>query len=242
MQIFICEDDLLQRRQMEVIVKDYIAATDCDIELALSTDNPTVLLDYLSTHQQKKGFYILDVDLQHEMSGIILASHIRKADMNAKIVFVTAHGDRSHLTFHYKVEAMDYILKDNPEDVRQKVHDCIALSFARYKNGFSQKDYFQLKIDNKILNIPFTDIMFFESHHISHKLILHTTNNRFDFYSSLNEVSETHPNFFRCHQSYVVNTKNIKRVSSTKKEVEMTNGKIALVAVRKIKKLLEAIR
>jgi len=240
LHIFICEDDLQQRKWMEKICRDYIAVTDFDIALALSTDNPTHLLDYLEANPNTDGLYFLDIDLQHEINGIVLASKIRGIDMYGTIVFATASAELAPITFRYKVEALDYIIKDKQEHFAEKIRECIELSNQRYNQRISaQKRHCQIKTGDEILNIPLEDIMFFESHHISHKLILHTKNSRIEFYASLGKIAEISSDFYRCHQSFVVNVKNIKRIDKAKKEIEMVNGATILLATKKMTRLLE---
>jgi len=226
---------------MESVVCDYIAIKGGGAELTLSTSNPTELLNYLETHPCQNALYILDVDLQHEINGIVLATKIRKHDTFGKIIFVTSYAELSHLTFRYKVEAMDYILKDNKEEIIERIKECMDIAQARYKDSALKKDHYKLKTGDGIRNIPIDEIMFFESHHMSHKLILHTKSTRIEFYGSLNEVSGVSPDFFRCHKSFVVNTKNIRFINKTTREIEMINGAIALITPKKIKDLLEAM-
>jgi len=239
--IFICEDNLHQRRRMEAIIKDYIVINDIDMELVLSTDNPIEILDYIEKCPKQNALYILDIHLQHEMNGITLGSKVREKDIYAKIVFVTTHVELSYLAFQYKVEAMDYIIKNNPEYIAEKIRECLHVAHKRYLEGSVEKKYYKFKVGDKVRKIPFDEIMFFESHHMSHKLILHTTNSLLEFYGSLSEVAEIDPIFFRCHQSFVVNTKNIKGVNKVTREIEMINGEVVLVATKKIRKLIDAL-
>ena len=243
LSLFICEDNPRHRERIETTALDYIAINDCDMELALSTESPAELLDYLEKHPDKSGVYILDVDLQHEINGIVLASKIRERDAYGAIIFVTTHAELSYLTFQHKVEAMDYIIKDEPQAhakrVEERVRECLALAYRRYlENKSPQKRGYQVKVGTQVHLIPFDQITFFESHPtITNKIILHAKNDRLDFYGFLNDVSEIRPEFYRCHKSYVVNVKNIKRIDTGRKEIEMVDGSIAFVASRKVTEL-----
>ena len=237
LSIFICEDDPKQRKRMEKIVLDYISHKDSDMDLTLSAESPTELLDYVERHPDKQGFYLLDVDLQHEINGIVLASEIRKYDRFGTIVFVTTHAELSYLTFRYKVEAMDYIIKSESGDMAEKVWACIELASARRLNADSHQGY-QVKIGTRIHHIPLCEITAFESDPaMPGKIILRTKGGRLEFYGTLSEVAESNPFFFRCHQSFVVNAKNVKCIDTSKKEATMIDGSTVFVAVRKIKEL-----
>jgi len=242
LRVFLCEDDPRWLKRLEAIVTDYIAFTDYDMKLELATHNPAKLLNHLQQQPAVAGMYILDVNLQHELNGIDLAAKLRQLDTIGKIVFVTTHGEMAYLTFRHRVEALDYITKDQPEKIIEKVQSCIDIVWQRYQDGFLEKPRFKVKTGSEVQNIDYEKIMFFVSHASQpHKLVLHTDNGRLEFYGTLSEVAESSPDFYRCHQSYVVNIKNVRRVDKAQRIVEMTNGEAATVTPRKIKTLLKAI-
>jgi len=239
--VFLCEDDLWQRKNIEKIITDHIAHQDYEMELLLSADSPTSLLDYLENGPQENGLYILDVDLKHQINGIELAAAIREMDRHGKIVFVTIREELAYLTFHHRVEALDYIIKDQ-DDVAKRVQECIELAYRRYQEGVLEQPCFQVKTGGTVQKVPLDEIMFFEVHPgRSTKLILHTENGRIEFYASLSAVMEASPAFYRTHKSFAVNIKNVRQVNKIKGVVEMTNGECALVASRKVAGLIAAM-
>lgn len=236
--VFICEDDQAQRERLEMYVKNYMMIEDYDMTLALATENPEVILEYLKENPGTTGLYFLDVDLQHEMSGINLAAEIREMDDLGKIVFVTTHGELSYLTFTYKIEAMDYIIKDQSEDIQSRVQACMRIAHKRYLNDRNpEKKIFNVKVGDKIRAIDYSDIMFFESSTVPHKLLLHMENSQLEFYGSIKEVENIDDCFYRCHKSFVINRNNIKSIDKKNREVEMVNEEICLVSVRCMKGL-----
>ncbi|WP_037284594.1 LytR/AlgR family response regulator transcription factor [Saccharibacillus sacchari] len=236
LSVLICEDDPKQRERLEKIVADYIMIEALDMELTLSADNPIEVLTYLEEHPKTTGLYFLDVDLKHEMSGIALASEIRERDDSGKIVFVTTHGELSYLTFIYKVEAMDYIVKDQPEEIERRVRECIQVAQKRHLNeGGPQQKRFKVKVGEKTRSIDHRDIMFFESSPVPHKIVLHMDNSQLEFYGSIKELEEVGESFYRCHKSFVVNRDNIKSIDRAKREIEMVNEEVCLVSIRALK-------
>jgi len=231
LSVLICEDDPKQRESMENIISDYVALKDYNIDIALSTDSPTDLLEYVKAHQQQNKLYILDVHLgPHEVNGISLAKQIREIDPLGKLVFVTTHAQLSHLTFKYHIEAMDYIIKGDTKSVAEQVQACVDTTYTRYLDDLEKKESFQIKTNSGIQKIPIDDIISFEScPSASKKLVLYTLRERFEFRSTLKEVAGKNPAFCQCHKAYIVNTKNIKavtRLSSARGEAEMINGTI----------------
>jgi len=244
LHILICEDDLKQRTRMETLVNKYIISDDLYMNLALSVDNPSALLEYLETQQVKSGLYFLDVDLQSELNGIELGAEIRKLDVSATIVFITSHANLLPQVFQYKVEAMEYIVKDSPaEEIKRRVSECMQLAYQRYLDGkHTQIKYFTAKIGGQMLNILYDDILFFESSIMQQrKLLLHKASSELEFRGYINDVSNLGLPFFRCHQSFVVNLNHIKRIDTVTREVEMTGGAIVPIARRKMAELLNCI-
>ena len=242
--IFICEDDRKQREYLETIVQNFVLIEHYNMELALSTDNPTDLLDYLEKHPSKNNLYFLDVDLQHEIDGIALAAKIRDWDTFGKIVFITINSELSYLTFQYQVEAMDYILKDKPEEIPKRVKKCIDLAHTRYlDDDHPKRSGFQIKVGDQIQIIPLKDILFFESHPtLPHKIILHTENKQIEFRDSMSATAEkAGPDFYRCDKSFIVNIRNIVNVDSSTREITMKGGETIFASVRKVKELIGLI-
>jgi len=244
LRILICEDDPKQRTRIETIVNKYILSNDFDMDLALSVDNPAALLEYLETQQVKSGLYFLDVDLQSDLNGIELGAEIRKLDVSATIVFITSHANLLPQVFQYKIEAMEYIVKDSPPaEIEKRVTECLQLAYQRYLDGkHTQIKYFTAKIGDQMLNIPYDDILFFESGIAQQrKLLLHKVNSELEFRGIIKDVSNLGLPFFRCHQSFVVNLNHVQHVSTANREIKMAGGTIVPVARQKIAELLRCM-
>ncbi|MGX7150807.1 LytR/AlgR family response regulator transcription factor [Enterococcus ureasiticus] len=239
LSVIVCEDDPKQRERIETTIKNYLMIEDLDMELTLSTGNPEEVMEHVKANQNQIRLYFFDVDLQHEMSGIALAYEIRKLDNVGKIVFVTTHGEMSYLTFTYKIEAMDYIIKDIPEEIDRRVRECINVAHQRYLSDSvsSKVKSFKVKMGDTVRSIPYDEIMFFESSTVPHKLILHTETRELEFYGAIRDIEANDECLYRCHKSFVVNKNNIKTVNKRLREIEMTNGETVLVSVRAMRGL-----
>jgi two-component system response regulator AgrA len=243
MKIYICEDDKMQRRIMETIISDYLMRENYDISIEQSVGSPIELLNHVAKHPNKEGLYFLDVDLRHKMSGIQLAVEIRKRDERGTIVFVTAHAELSFLTFLHKIEAMDYVVKNNVDDMAKKIQECISVAYERRLKTITQRMY-QVKSGTRVHQIPFQEIMFFETAATSpgnKRVVLHTKSKRLEFYGVLGQIENSHQTFFRCHNAYLVNVRNIESVCSKTKQVKMVDGSTVFVSARKMKELVERV-
>lgn len=238
LSVYICEDNQAQRNFIETCVKNYVMMEDIDAKLALSTDNPYKLITFLKENSNNTGLYFIDVNLQTDMNGLELALNIRDIDTSGKIVFITTHSELSYMTFTYKIEAMDYIIKGNTGELTGRIRDCIDVAFKRYlsEKGVKQK-IFKCKVGNKIRAVNFSDIFFFESSSTPHKIIMHLENTNLEFYGTIKELEELGEEFCRCHKSFVVNKNNVKYIDITNKKVVMKNDETCLVSVRGMKKL-----
>jgi len=243
LNIFICEDDPRQRKLIETFVNKYIIIEDYDMSITLSTDNPTTLLSHVENRTESNGLYFLDVDLQHELNGIELGAKIRMIDISATIVFITTHFEMAHLVFVHKVEAMEYIIKDDIKKIETGIMECMQLAYRRYLDGkHSQHKYFTVRADDQVWNILYDDVLYFETNVSMHnKLILHTENGQIGFRSSINEVVSSAPEFYCCHKSFAVNPKKIRHIDRVAKTAEMVNGDLVPVAVRKMSELVRIV-
>lgn len=239
LKVFICEDNLAQQSKFKKIINDIILIENYDMDIELSTSDPYEILDILKNNTIS-GIYFLDVDLHSEINGIQLAEAIRKYDPRGFIIFVTSHAEMSYLTFLYKVEAMDYIIKDNYKNIRQRISDCIKNANEKYKtiSNNSQK-IFSIKINDKIVNVDYNDILFFETSSTIHKVILHCTNRQVEFYSKMKEIEKLlDKRFCRCHNSFIINTDKIKEIDKKNRIAYMINDEECLISTRGIKNLI----
>lgn len=129
--IIICEDNIQQRVKIRKIVENKILIDELDVEARLITDSPYDVIDHIKKSKEV-NIYFLDIDLQKDINGIELAVEIRKYDPRGFIVFITTHSEMTYLTFKYKVEAMDFILKDNVKEIDSRVRECINDALNRY--------------------------------------------------------------------------------------------------------------
>ena len=131
LDIFVCEDNAAQRRTVVNIIQNTVLIEELDMQLALDTGDPYMLLEKVKT-SQNTGIYFLDIDLNSNMNGMKLAQQIRLHDPRGFIIFITAHSELSYMTFQYRVEAMDFVLKDNPAEVKVKLRECLLKAMERH--------------------------------------------------------------------------------------------------------------
>ena len=239
LDVYVCEDVMIQREKLQEIARNTIMIEDLDMQMALVSENPHEILEMVK-QTGNAGIYFLDIDLQTDLNGLELAKKIRKYDPRGFIIFITTHSEMSYMTFTYKLEAMDFILKDaSSSEIRSRVRECILEADKRFrsKNNHAQ-ERFTMKAGERKLSVNYDDIMFFETSSNAHKVILHCTNRILEFYGQIRELDgELDERFYKCHRSFLVNTENISEIDFENKVIRMKNGEECYMSSRLMKGL-----
>lgn len=238
LNIYLCEDNETQRNLIKDFIEKIILIEDYDLSFQCSTNNPHDVLDIVKKEPQV-GLYFLDIDLNCDMTGLVLAQEIRKYDPRGFIVFITTHSEMSYMTFSYKVEAMDFILKDNPKELQNRIHQCINNAYTKYSSNYNQYNRnFTIKTMDKELCFPYDDIVYFETSQTPHKLILHGVHTLVEFQAKLKDIEPSlDSRFARCHRSYLINKNHIKEINLKERTITMNNGDTCFASAKLIKSL-----
>ena len=231
--VYICEDDPKQLQQLQQIINAVIVDQQLDMGIGLASQNPHELFDQIKNHRPERAIYILDIALHSDLNGIQLADKIRDLGGLSKIVFITTHTELALTVFQYQVEALDFILKDFPENLYNRFNKVLHVAEKRFKLEENSEDsYVKIKIGETIRSIDAKSILFFESSINPHKIVVHLDDGEFEYYGLLKDVPEMNHNFYRCHKSYVVNLKQIKKLDSHLRQLTMTNGEQILCSAQ----------
>ena len=177
LNIVICEDDNIQRSTIEKFIKNSIAKNDYSFRIKLSTANPEDVLKNIGSGD----IYFLDVDLNNKINGFKLAEKIRDIDSLGYIIFITTHSELTYLTFKYRVEAMDFILKDNVNEIDFRINECLSHIHKHINKEKSDVKTLTLTLDDRIIKILLKDIVFIETSTNSHKIIIHESNRKLKY-------------------------------------------------------------
>ncbi|MBU3157716.1 LytTR family DNA-binding domain-containing protein (plasmid) [Clostridium estertheticum] len=239
--IILCEDNEHQKKQIESIIKNELINLKINLEIELSTKKYEEVIAYVKSNKKRSFIYFLDVDLKDQISGIELAKIIRRYDSNGYIVFITSHSELSLLTFKYKVQALDYILKSDSKNIKKKISECILEACKDYdKNNIEKEDTITINLGNRINKFSLYDILFFETTSIAHKLRLHTLNGEFEFYGKLKELDvNLNSYFYKAHKSYVVNIANISSIDKHNHIIHFVNDETCFVSLMYLNGLIK---
>lgn len=234
-KVYICDDDNKQRNIIEEIVKNVILIENLPMCLEFVCESPYLLLENIN--KDETGLFFLDIGLKTKMNGLMLAQKIRKIQPRCFIVFITAYIEMSLLTFQYKVEALDYIVKSSRENMHSRISECIlkVVELASTYDNQYQRIIVVNDGDTRII-VKCDDILFFETSINEHRIILYARNRRIEFPGSLKELEKNlSDDFYRCHRSYIVNKKNVDYVDIKKRIIHMLSGEICPISIRMVK-------
>lgn len=231
LEVLICDDNRSYRNKIKQIIENTILRESLDLHISMCTQNPMELLNYVREHAAT-GIYFLDVDLKSSMNGIKLGEKIRYLDPHGFIIFTTIHMEMSYLVFKYKVEAMDYVAKDE-DDFKMRVTSCLMKAYNTYTKENLSEGYIKVNEDSRIINIKLSDILFIETSSTPHKIRVHEENRQIEFYGNLKDMEQKlTPNFYRCHKSYIVNKDKIGEINLKNNKIIMINREECLVSFR----------
>lgn len=242
MKVYLCEDNSEQRIHLQRIIENVILMENLDMEFSLATENPYALIDQVKAYDSV-GLYFLDIDLKTDMTGLELARELRKYDPRGFIVFVTTHSEMSYMTFMYKLEALDFIIKDDPEALGRRIAECIIKANERFSSSNNKTgNIYTITVGDKVYTIGYDEILFFETSTNAHKIILHCKARQLEFIGKIKDIENTLDNrFFRCHKSFLVNTDNIKEIDTGNNIIRMVTGDECLLSFRKIRGLKDRL-
>lgn len=208
------------------------------MEIGCVSNNPHTILEKVK-ETEDVGIYFLDIDLGADMTGLTLAQEIRKYDPRGFIIFVTTHSEMSYMTFIYKLEALDFILKDNPEELDRRVYECILKANQRFASVNNKvQANFSVKVNEKVITVDYDEILFFETSTNVHKIILHCKNRQMEFWGKIKDIEKkVDERFYRCHRSFLVNKDNIREIDFQNRVIYMVNGDECLISTRMMKGL-----
>ncbi len=231
--IYICEDNQKQLNLFTKYIADTILIESLDMRILQSTSNPYYVLEQIKK-ADNIGLFFLDIDLKSDINGLNLAQRIRKIQPRCFIIFITSHSEMSFLTFQYKVEALDFIIKDSAEHIKNKIHECLLNVHEKYislNNNVIKT--FVIQTTDKCTAFDYNEILFFETSSNIHKIILHTQKRIIEFKGQLKDIEkQLDQRFYRCHRSYIINKDNISKIDFNTLTIYMKNGETCPISVR----------
>ena len=166
-----------------------------------------------------KKIYILDNDSLE--SGLKIAYKIRRNDYDSIIIMVGKSYNDLSLS---RMMLLDYVCLN--KDFEDRLIDDIGIAISildKYIGSVNNNFIFEYK---RVLHkIPFNDIVYIEKESNIKRCIIHTIKEKYYITDSLNSILDRlDNNFYRCHQSCIINLSNISQFELGSNMVIFKNG------------------
>lgn len=228
LKIMALEDDPSELRRLT----DYLARyREEKPEFSYSLTSYDRGVAFLDHYRRDADLIFLDIRLP-DMLGMEVAKHVRAADENVMIIFVTSL--TQYAIEGYSVEAFDYILKPLH-------YPSFAAKLRRAEKQLSMRErgiFVDLRDKEGGHRLAADSITFIESS--GHDLLFHTGGKTVRQWGTLSTYEKllAPASFIRCHTSYLV---NLKYVQGVKKDTVLVDGSEIPVSRPKRKEFLAAL-
>lgn len=244
--VYICDDNEKLLDKLENYVRTYLRLSYENIDPSVQCfSNPE---DFIFAIEgiSSTGIYFLDIDLNHELNGLDLASKIRQKDPLGFIIFVSTYEKYIPETYTMKLSAIDYIIKDKG-DLEKQINSALKTVFTRYEQ-ITEKP--ELSRPPLVLNLKYSTEVF-EQHHIiyaqtvkhKHNIIIYHGNSKTKLPYTLSQFYELLDKelFVMCGRSEIVNILHVQKVDIVKKELILKNGIHLVVSRRQVTNISNAL-
>lgn len=237
--IYLCEDNKDELKYLEHMIQNYILIEEAHFQIVRASLSPGDLLSVLPPAGETAVFF-LDIDLKSDMDGIQLAAHIRRSDPRAFIIFTSTHEEMMLTTLRYKVEPLDFILKDDP-DFSSSVRNCLDNILEKVRIPVSAVPLrLRFCLGGRELFLPVSEILYIQAKE-PHKIEIHTVKGIYQCSMPLKDVAQLWDGFISCHRAVLVNPLHIRELRKNPCELLLDNGSSCPCSVRRyaqIKKIL----
>lgn len=201
--LIVCDDE---ETAIDDIQKKILELDLSQIESVVSFFNGETLLKAIANNPKIADIALLDIKLQ-TVSGIEIAERIIEINPKAQIIFMSGYDD--YYQEIYRVEHAYFIHKPVSETMLAK-----ALNAAVRRLSKQEKRNFYISIKGGQYAISYSDITYFEKD--KRKIIARTVDGeQYEYYGKMEEtLDRLNSDFFRCHNSFVVNLAHIKSKES----------------------------
>ncbi len=161
---------------------------------------------------------LLDITMP-EMDGFKMLENLA---LRPSVIFTTAHGEFALESYEYN--AIDYLKKPISFDRFAKAILKLQSFLKHQPIAHALIDHIDLRVNNKLMSIPFTDILYFQS--LGNYVKVFTSEKFLLAQITTKEIEDNIPKelFVRIHKSFIINKQFISQI----KDEEIFVGKSSL--------------
>ena len=211
--VAICDNDVDISEDIYQKIEIFAKEANISVEIVIFGDGRDIVADISCGNQYDLIF--MDIKMQY-MSGMIAAQKIREIDKSVLFIYVTGYAQ--YAIEAYCVQPFQFLVKPYKSELLKKY-------FLGAVNQILEEDiYFRYLVNKESYKILMQDIIYFESKgrtvFIISKLGVYKFNAKLNSVASI--LSNVKIEFWRIHQSYLVNRRHIYKIAY--KEVKMSDG------------------
>ncbi|MBR4067495.1 MAG: response regulator transcription factor [Clostridia bacterium] len=227
LRLILCDDNPRHNQIMTHHLQEILPRLPMPAEIALATTDPREVLAY-AEQNDGDAVYLLDLELDHELSGLDVCRNLHRLRPTADVIYVSAYAEYAMECF--QSHAFDFILKPyTPQRLENALRDAILhiqrsrivyplhVTAGSVTRVLNQKEILWLKMDREYV----TAIM---------------TSGEFTWRESLTRLMpRLNPDWFiRIHKSCAINRLYIQHLDTKSRELTMKDGSVLTVSRRLI--------
>ena len=212
MKIAVCDDSRRDRENLISLLWEYEQSKGIEFDIE-EYDSGEALLKNTAVLQDCRIIF-MDINME-QMSGLEAAAQIKSLYPGVRIVLVTAF--MNYAIEGYKVKASRFLVKDD-----------LPVTITEYMDALVE----EIEQETKTMEFPFVEgniklkageIIYIETD--KHKNVFYTPEGSYSIYKKLDELEKELRDlgFVRIHQSFLVNMRYIRKISSY--VMTLTTGK-----------------
>lgn len=214
-RLAICDDESADRTYLSALVRQWAGERAVPLQVGTFASAEQFLFQY--DRAQDWDILLLDIEMDG-ISGVDLAKRLRRENRAVQIVFVTGYSD--YILEGYEVEALHYLMKPIRED---KLFEVLDRAVERL--GRSERTLL-LHLEDGLQRVPLQDILWAE---VRQNYVTIHADRDYTVKKTLSELEkELGEGFIRTGRSYLVNLRQISRVTRT--EVCLRDGTVVPVS------------
>lgn len=235
-RFILVDDDLKWQNKIKNIVLEATFTYNHSISIkAFDGYTPELKKEILDKSQ--RTIYLLDIDLESNITGINIAIKIREQDWDSEIIFLTNHDKYFEKVYRsiYKVfdfiEKFDNLKKRLKKDIQDILNQEYDVKMFKYSNR---------QID---MQIYLKEILYIYRDTFDRKLHIITTNNEFLLNMSVSKIlTELDDRFALVHRSAIVNKEHVNIYHWNKGSFILDNKKEVFLLSKKYKDNIHKIK
>ena len=202
--IAICDDNKIQVES----TKQFIENTSIDHDIKYFTANSGEELLEMKRFIEDFDIIFLDIEMDG-LNGIETARKIRKTNNRAIIVFIT--GFKDYALEAYELNTFNYLLKPISQEKISELMICIIRRIDEIRAYQDTERLFIIKTKNKVTQIPYNEIYYFEK--ILRRIKVISLEGEMTFTGTISDLLKDIDNnyFIRCHQGFILNRHKISK-------------------------------